>query len=263
MADTRSIDLEIEVPGTPQQVWDAIATGPGITAWFVPTEIEPHEGGVVRQRFGPGEEMQVEGRVRVWDPPSRFVFAGGEGSGEGEGGAMAFEFHVAARTGGTCLVRLVNSGFGSGDEWDSQYDGMEAGWRLFLRNLRLHLTHFAGQPAVPILPTAGATGGRDKVWADLAAGLDVPATPAVGDRIEAAADDVPPLAGTVDAAAPGMVALMLDAPAPGTAFLAVEGSGDAVTISVWLYLYGSEAAAIAARDEPRWRSWMEARFPAA
>ncbi len=43
--DNRSIDLEVEVPGTPEQVWEAIATGPGITAWMHPTEIEEREGG--------------------------------------------------------------------------------------------------------------------------------------------------------------------------------------------------------------------------
>jgi hypothetical protein len=30
--NSRAIDLDVEVPGTPDQVWDAIATGPGLTA---------------------------------------------------------------------------------------------------------------------------------------------------------------------------------------------------------------------------------------
>ena len=29
--DQRSIDIQLEVPGTPEQVWEAIATGPGLT----------------------------------------------------------------------------------------------------------------------------------------------------------------------------------------------------------------------------------------
>ena len=33
-----SISLEVEVPATPQEVREAIATGPGISAWFVPSE---------------------------------------------------------------------------------------------------------------------------------------------------------------------------------------------------------------------------------
>ena len=32
----RSVQAEVEVPGTPEEVWEAIATGPGITSWFVP-----------------------------------------------------------------------------------------------------------------------------------------------------------------------------------------------------------------------------------
>ena len=36
----RSVQVEIEVPGTPEEVWRAIATGPGVSSWFVPTKIE-------------------------------------------------------------------------------------------------------------------------------------------------------------------------------------------------------------------------------
>ena len=41
----RSVQVEVEVPGTPEQVWQAIATGPGVGAWFVPTEIDGRIGG--------------------------------------------------------------------------------------------------------------------------------------------------------------------------------------------------------------------------
>jgi hypothetical protein len=35
-------------------VWEAIATGPGITSWFVPHQVEERQGGIVRMDFGPG-----------------------------------------------------------------------------------------------------------------------------------------------------------------------------------------------------------------
>ncbi|HEX2645214.1 MAG TPA: SRPBCC domain-containing protein, partial [Thermoanaerobaculia bacterium] len=54
----RSIQMEVEVPGTPEQVWQAIATGPGVSSWFVPTQIEEREGGTIRCSFGPGPEME-------------------------------------------------------------------------------------------------------------------------------------------------------------------------------------------------------------
>ena len=34
----RSIQVEVEVPGTPEEVWQAIASGPGISAWLAPAE---------------------------------------------------------------------------------------------------------------------------------------------------------------------------------------------------------------------------------
>jgi hypothetical protein len=33
--------------------------------------------------------------------------------------------------------------------------------------------------------------------------------------------------------------------------------GDRVTTSITLYLFGANAAAVAARDEPIWRAWIE------
>ncbi len=43
----RLVHLEIEVPGTPEQVWQAIATSTGLAGWIFPTEIEPREGGAM------------------------------------------------------------------------------------------------------------------------------------------------------------------------------------------------------------------------
>jgi uncharacterized protein YndB with AHSA1/START domain len=144
--EQRIIDLSVEVPGTPEQAWQAIATGPGITAWFVPHQVQERQGGTVRMDFGPGFGEALA-RVTAWEPPHRVVF-----SSEGDR-ALAYEWLVEARDGGTCLVRLVNSGFGPGADWDADYDGLSSGWRIFLQNLRLHLTHFPGQPARAMIPT--------------------------------------------------------------------------------------------------------------
>jgi uncharacterized protein YndB with AHSA1/START domain len=40
----RSVQVEVEVPGTAEEVWQAIATGPGISSWFVPGEFEERDG---------------------------------------------------------------------------------------------------------------------------------------------------------------------------------------------------------------------------
>ena len=254
MSDERSIELEIEVPGTPEEVWRAIATGPGISSWYVPHKVEERAGGAATASFGASPEMQVPGRVAAWEPPHRVVFDGGEA-----GAGLAFEWLVEARDGGSCVVRLVNSGFGSGDEWDAQYDGLSEGWPLFLLNLKLHLTHFAGQTATAMLPMAMWNGPREKTWAELTAALSLPATPAVGEQVSVASDGMPSMAGTVADVAPSRLALIVDEPAPGTALVAVEGTGDQVSVSIWGYLYGPEGAAAADRDGPRWQQWLDQR----
>jgi hypothetical protein len=136
---------------------------------------------------------------------------------------------------------------------------MTDGWGLFLLNLKLHLAYFRGQTATALLPTATWAGPREDAWAVLAEQLGIPATPAVGDRIQTSAGDAPTLAGTVADVASWRLALVVDQPAPGTAILAVEGKGDEVNVSIWSYLYGADGAAAATRDEPRWAKWLSDR----
>jgi uncharacterized protein YndB with AHSA1/START domain len=240
--DKRAIELEIEVTGTPEQVWEAIATGPGITSWYVPHTVEPKQGGAMTASFGEGPEMQVTGRVAAWEPPYRVKFDGGDPS---EG--LAFEWLVEAKSGGTCVVRLVNSGFGNGDEWDDQYDAMHEGWRLFMSNLREHLAHFAGQAADVILPMAVVSADPDQAWSELTSQLGLPDSPSVGDRVESQADGVPHLSGTVvelmgasDADTERKMLLVVDKPAPGTMFVAAENHGPMTALSIWNYLYGDD-----------------------
>ena len=141
-------------------------------------------------------------------------------------------------------MRLVNSGFGNGDEWDDQYDAMAEGWRMFLSNLRLHLTHFSGQSATTSLPGAVWPGTSDAAWARLCAGLGVEAEARIGDRVDVVAANAPELGGIVADVAPTRITLLLDNPAPGTAVIAAEAVGEVVQVSVWSYLYGTNAGAI-------------------
>ena len=133
------------------------------------------------------------------------------------------------------------------------------GWLLFLLNLKLHLTYFAGQTATAMLPTAMWTGPREQTWADLTGALGLPAAPAVGERVEVASDGAPAMAGTVADVAPWRLALVVDEPAPGTAILAVEGTGDEVGVSIWSYLYGPEGAPAVERNGLRWQQWLDER----
>jgi hypothetical protein len=195
--------------------------------------------------------MQTSKRVAAWEPPHRVVFDGGEG--------MAFEWIVEARGDSSCVVRLVHTGFGSGEDWDDQYDAMTDGWKLFLVNLRLHLEHFSGQTATSMLPVATWAGPRELTWTRLTHELSIPPGPTVGEHLEVRTADGPALAGVAMDAAPWRLVLLLDRPAPGTAFVTVEGAGEEVSVSIWAYLYGADAAVLAERDAPLWGQWLGER----
>jgi hypothetical protein len=55
--------------------------------------------------------------------------------------------------------------------------------------------------------------------------------------------------------------LRLDAPAPGIAHLFALPMGGQVYLPIRLYLFGDQAAAVAAREEPAWQAWMARHFP--
>ena len=248
------IELEVEVEGTAEEVWAAIATGPGISSWYVPHTVEERNGGTATASFGSGPEMQVTGRVAAWDPPRRIVFDGGDAD---EG--LAFEWLIEEKGGGTCIVRLVNSGFVDGDEWDDYYDAMTEGWGIFLANLQLHCRHFRGQAAMASLPMATWPGPRGDSWQRLTDGLGIASVVTVGDRVDVATTGAPALGGVVVAQTPHRISLLVDTPAAGTAFIAAEGRGDDVEVSIWTYLYGDDGASASTRDDPRWRAWLTER----
>ena len=62
------MELTFELPGTPEQVWDAIATANGISAWIMPTDLEEREGGAVAFHMGEATGL-VPGTVTGWEPP--------------------------------------------------------------------------------------------------------------------------------------------------------------------------------------------------
>ena len=248
MANDRSIELEVVVEGTADEVWQAIATGPGISSWYVPHRFEERAGAAASISFGPG--IDIEGRVAVWDPPNRIVFDGGEGVD-----GFTFEWTVTAIDAASCNVALVNSGFGTGDDWDAQFTGMSEGWRMFLSNLQVHLRDFKGRAATPSLPTAMWPLDPVPAWARLTHDLGIPTSPNVGDTVTVAAPDAPPLSGKVTEVGATRVTLLLDQPTAGTALVAAEGAGGQSSMSVWCYLYGDDPA----RTHQVWQAWLEAR----
>jgi len=196
------------------------------------------------------------GEVTVWTPPARFVHLGSGGSG----GQLAYEWHVEARAGGTCLVRLVTSGFLTEADWQAEYDSTSEGWKLFQNNLLLYLTHFPGQPCASLLVQRLTDDTPADAWRALTASLGLPAAPTVGQQVSAS--NGPPLAGRVERFASGLMTLLVEAPARGIVVIGTESFGGKAFPMLYLYLFGPGAQAAIARDEAAWRDWIERTFTA-
>jgi hypothetical protein len=127
------IRREVELPATPEEVWEAVATGPGTQSWLFPEE--------------PGPNDLVES-----DRPRRYAVRT-----EGEGGYFnAVEFVIEAREGGTAVLRYVHSGVFDDEGWDTQYDAVNSHTDFYLHTLAQFLEHFAPKTATYV---GGGPGG--------------------------------------------------------------------------------------------------------
>jgi hypothetical protein len=160
-----------------------------MSAWFVPHEIEPGEGGRTRSDFGSGNVS--EGKVLEWEPGRRVVY--GEDSSDG-----LLEFLIEGRDGGATVLRFVQSGF-SGDDWEAEYEDFSKGWDLFFHNMSQYFDHFADRPVSNVAVLNFTDLGRDAVWEKLNRALGVPENIGTGDQVTLTPAGLGELHGVVDA----------------------------------------------------------------
>ena len=135
-----------EAAATPEQVWDAIATADGISAWMVPTRLDPKIGGAVSFDVG---TFWSHGIVTDYTPTRRFAYAEPWPMADHMPTAdhdlssltpIATEFLIESASGGSCVIRIVSSAYGSGADWENEFFAeMTAGWGEMLDNLAAHL----------------------------------------------------------------------------------------------------------------------------
>jgi uncharacterized protein YndB with AHSA1/START domain len=254
----RWVELEVLVPGTPEQVWQAIATGPGMSAWFTTTSIEERVGGAVSFDFGDencGEDIS-SGKVTAWDPPNRVAYE--EYGWSGDAPPVATEVTVTSRSGDRCVIRMVHSLFTERDDWDDELESFETGWPGFFEVLKIYLGDFAGCPSATVRAMAGHDAGELRAWSKLTDALNV-AGANVGERREAP-PGAPRLAGVVERVHQDRnfreLMMRIEEPGPGVAVVGACMMGDQARAMASIYLYGDDAAETAAAEQPKWTSWL-------
>ena len=156
-----SLVKKIVLDASRAQVWDAVATGPGLSSWFVPHELEPRRGGTGRAEFG-GLTF-VEGRVLAYEPGHRIVLGaeriahdvGAEPEPESDTG---LEFWIGTSEddpdGSRTTLYFRQRGFPEADQ-----AAYEAGWDVYFHTLTEYFKYFAPMPSATttglVLPPMG------------------------------------------------------------------------------------------------------------
>lgn len=156
--DGRRIEAEIRTTATPDDAWKAWTDPAAISRWFTDeARGEAKPGGTLVWVFRGFDEVPYP--VVVADPPGRLVLAG-DIPGRGP---FALEILIR-RSGGVTIVRLVNSGFLDGAEWNEEYEGVRSGWVGSLALLKHYLERHLDAPRQASLIVRPASVGPEGLY---------------------------------------------------------------------------------------------------
>lgn len=235
---SRQIVKEVFIQALPDVVWRALTEADELKRWFpVDARVQPGVGGSVWLSWGGGTEGEAP--ITAWEPNRRLQWTETRGAVK-----LAVDFHIEAKSGGT-VVRLVNSGFGAGPDWDDEFHMTEGGWAYFTQHLRWYLERHHGTPrdlvafrdavnltrAEAFLRLTGPAGlSKEDRLAQAPAGSPYATTTTDGDR----------LSGQIIAASPDTCQLGLTIREADDAvlFLEMEPSRDGARAGFWLSTYG-------------------------
>lgn len=188
MAREFKLRKEVVLEATPEQVWHAVTTAEGSSAWLFPTgDLHPNDPGVT-----------------AWDPPHRLAVSPPAAD---DGSTQAFEYLIEARDSGTAALRFVHSGI-LGDGWSDEYADMTSmGWDMYLHTLGEYFRHFPGRAATFVSAEGPAASAAEEAWPKVLRALGLTGTPEIDDSVRLTPDGLAPVEGVVDYASPNFLGL--------------------------------------------------------
>lgn len=179
---------EITVDATPEQVWQAIASGPGVDSWLMGrTEVDSASKTSTFTMFGEVSRSSIT----AWEPGHHYATQEDKNP---DGTFMAMEWLIEAGDGGT-VVRFVHSGL-LGENWEAEYNGLSVGDHAYLTKLAVYLKHFAPRTAQSSLFLPGPV-TKDS-WAAMTAAVGAGPDAADGQPARLSVPGIEPVDGTVE-----------------------------------------------------------------
>lgn len=153
----RVIQDEMRIAAPPEAVYQAWCDPETVTEWFVGRmEGRMEAGETVTWHWDEAGEGMTQ-RVVLAEPPHRVVTVMQLPQG------VSYLEVTIEREGGHSVLRLVQSGFGEGPEWDDEYEGMLSGWMIALAVLKLFVERYLGRTRREILVLRDAPYEPDEV----------------------------------------------------------------------------------------------------
>ncbi len=136
----RIIRSEIRTKATPQQAYDAWADPEKIAHWFPDhAEGKAEQGATITWIFEKFS-YRIPYEVLIAQPGERFAIRWNPPPGMSAGLLEV----IISKEGGETVIRLVNSGFREGAEWNEEFEGTDSGWRMALALLKHYLENYFG-----------------------------------------------------------------------------------------------------------------------
>jgi uncharacterized protein YndB with AHSA1/START domain len=245
MAHEFAIREEITLAATPEQVWEAIATGPGIDSWFMGrNEVEPRAGGTATMAM-PG--FAAESTITAHEPGKHYATRSQEAP---DGTFMAFEYLIEARDSGSTTLRFVHSGL-LGDDWEAEYDALRKGDYMYLLKLASYLKHFAPRTVTGTVFLPGPrVPDAQRAWSGLLAAFGLTGTPEIGDPARLTVDGLPATDGVVEfVREPSYLGVR----AGDSLYTMIYGFHDTVVVEESSFGQVADAT-------PAWQTWLATAF---
>jgi uncharacterized protein YndB with AHSA1/START domain len=248
MGKAFDLTYEREIDASPEEVWEAISTGPGLDGWFMGrNEVEPREGGAWRSDVA---GYPMDATVTTWQPPTKLATASPAAP---DGSRHTFEYDLEPRGAGT-TVRWHHSGFLGSEHWEAEYEGMSEGDPVYFDKLVEYLTYFRGRTAIPVDVFQPGPADKDAAWAAYRTALGLDHDVAVGDRVTIAPSGLGTFDGTVDVRTPSFLGVRTDDAM--YRFMHIDWNQ---TVGLGHHIFDPGLDPTEAAE--RWRSWLAEVFP--
>jgi len=137
----RKMEIAISASASPDNAYEAWADPEKIAQWFTDKAEGKAEVGATMVWMFDKFNYRIPYEVIAAEPGKRFAIRWAPPPGRPPG---VLEVTIETQ-GGSTLVRVVNSGFLEGAEWQSEYEGTHSGWQMALAVLKHYLENYYGQ----------------------------------------------------------------------------------------------------------------------